>query len=129
MKFLPSISLVFFLNSCFQNDSCRPDFIGTFIIDTAGLESRHQSIIQKHSWDTVKLVSDKFGKYYFNTDDSILKQCEGTWRISSNNMERDCLGSIKQKNMKEPINVYSYRISIRIGDSIDFSIPFKKVKP
>jgi len=126
MKLLSFLSLTLCLSSCYQNKACEPNYIGTFIVDTSNLHSTYKKIIVDHKWLTVKLISESNGKYYIDTNDPILKKCEGSWYTNSNNIDGDCFGYIKQKNQVNAFNTDAFNIHGNINDSIKFVLHFRK---
>ena len=132
MHYYISISSCVFLLTLFScdgyvNDRCKSNYIGTFVYDTSQpLDSKYKTIIIERRWDSVRLISDSTGKFYFRTKDSILKKCEGKWYMAPPDTEGNCSVYIQQNNLEGP---YSGSFSIKgdISDSISFIIPFKKI--
>ena len=119
--------LISCLASCYRNEECKPFYIGQFKIDTSIISNPAcLNYVKKYRWDTVKLISGDNGKYFFETDDKMLKECEGKWWISSNDIEGNCFGHVKQKNLNTDIMGMAFDISIKIsGES--YSLPFRKI--
>ena len=74
----------------------------------------------------MKLISDSSGNYHFTSTAPILKKCEGKWYTSSDDTEGNCIGYVKQKNLKEE-TTGAFSIVGEIEDTVRFIIPFKKV--
>jgi len=127
MKIVAIIILVSFLNSCVHNKTCTKNYIGTFSIDTNLINPEHKKTIHEKGWDTVRLVSDSAGNYQFNTNDEILKKSEGAWYTKSNDIEGNCIGYIKQKNLKQAISVSPFDVIIFINDTTSWRLPFRRV--
>ena len=117
--------IVGIISSCFnyKNETCRPYYIGTFTIDTNNLHVDYKNIILQQGWMSVKLISDSTGNYYFNTNDPILKMCEGTWYTRSDNLDGECIGYVKQNNLRAE-HTSGFSIAGKIDDSINFILPF-----
>jgi hypothetical protein len=120
------LALSISLQSCYQDYTCRQDFIGTFSVYLPHVDSVYHEIIYERGWDTVNLTSKSNGDYYFNTDDPILKEIEGSWHTESINIEGDCIGYIKQHNLRAAVPVAPFYLSVFILDSIKFTLPFRK---
>lgn len=111
--------------SCVHDDTCKKDYEGTFKLNLSYLEDTAiKNWVRERHWDTVLLISEPDGRYYFNTTDQKLKECEGTWFTKSNNVEGDCIGYIKQNNLDHSSPVGPFIISIL--DSKRFSVQFVK---
>jgi hypothetical protein len=122
------IFLSIYFYSCVHNDTCKKDYEGTFKLNLSDLKDTIiKNWIRQRHWDTVLLISKPDGKYYFNTTDQKLKECEGTWFTKSDNLEGDCIGYIKQNNLEHSSPVGPFIISIL--DSLRFSIQFVKIDP
>jgi hypothetical protein len=115
------------LASCYRNETCKPFYIGEFKIDTSIISNpKCLDYIKRYNWDIVKLVSKENGKYFFETNDERLKECEGKWWVSSANIDGDCIGHIKQNNLKGDVSKPPFYISIKIaGES--YTLPFQKI--
>lgn len=83
--------------------------------------------MRQNRWDTVKLIGSKDGHYSISTESTILKEAEGRWFTSSDDLEELCIGHIKQNNLKEVIDQSSYTIVVKVGSS-SYYLPFRKVK-
>jgi hypothetical protein len=88
-------------------------------------DSAISNFVASRHWDTVLLVSEANGRYYFKTNDRILKKCEGYWFVESDNLEGDCVGYIKQNNLRKPVPVAPFRIAVL--DSLRFSMQFFQI--
>jgi len=121
------ILLLFCLSSCYRNERCKPYYLGEFKINSNLITNPScLNYVKEYKWDTVKLVSNENGKYFFETLDKQLKKCEGKWWITSNDIEGNCFGHIKQKNLESDIMGIAFDISIKInGDT--YSLPFRKI--
>jgi hypothetical protein len=127
IKIVTTIFICVILVSCYRNETCRPYYIGEFRIDTTQIgNSQCLVYVKKYRWDTIKLISKDNGKYFFETEDERLKECEGKWWTSSNNIEGECFGHIKQKNLKADISKMAFDITIIISNEA-YSLPFRKV--
>ena len=119
--------LVLFLAACSRNDTCKKDYQGIFKVNMSYFtDSAIAEFVESRHWDTVSLISDSNGSYYFNTSDKTLKESEGYWFVESDNIEGECIGYIKQNNLKHPVPVGPFVITIL--DPIKFSIQFVKVE-
>jgi hypothetical protein len=129
MKYILVI-LVLFLAGCgYDDESCRAYHVGEFFIDTTVIHnSFEKKIVLERKWDTVKLVSQKNGHYFFNTKDKILKSAEGSWQTRSNNIEGQCSWFLQQNNLTMELNQYEFDILILLNDTIRFSLPFRRKK-
>jgi hypothetical protein len=100
--FLPFLTLMIF-TSCSLDDKCNENFksecLGVFGIDTLRLSVSDKNIVQKYKWDTVKLISDTTGRYYFNSEDTILKKSEGRWNVARYKIDGRCVIDIKQNDL------------------------------
>ena len=56
----------------------------------------------------------------------MLKECEGKWWITSNDVEGNCFGHVKQKNIKTDITGIAFDIRIKIFNEA-YSLPFRKI--
>jgi hypothetical protein len=127
---------VLYLTSCEygNNRSCAPNYVGVFKINTHQMmDSSIKEFIIKKGWDTVLLVSETTGKpykgkYYYNTNDSLLKSTEGTWRVQSTAIDDDYFGCIKQDNLLTSTCVDAFSISIQIAPERYIELPFEKIK-
>jgi hypothetical protein len=128
-KFVFTFSICFWIYSCnsYKNETCKPSYIGTFLIDTNLVTNKiiKRQIIANH-WDTVKLISGSNGKYFFRSDDLQLRSCEGKWYVKSNDLEGNCFGYVKQNNMNSTFISMPFDIWIII-DNETFTLPFRKV--
>ena len=126
MKFLFVISIVI-LTSCYENNTCAPSYVGVFLIDTSLLiDPLQKSYILKNGWDTVKLNSFVNGSYKFNISNKILQDIEGNWYIKSDNIDGECFGYIKQKDLQNAIIRNPFDIMLHVNDTIQFNLPFRK---
>ena len=122
------ITFSLFLSSCtYTNKECVPFYIGKFKIDTNLISNpKCMTYVKQYQWDTVNLISNSDGKYYFVTKDPMLKKCEGKWWTTSNDTEGNCFGHVKQKNMGTEFITMPFDIWIKIeGES--YSLPFRRV--
>lgn len=103
MKLLLSFLTFIILTSCNLEERCNENFksecVGVFEIDTLRLSVSDKNIVQKYKWDTVKLVSDANGRYYFNSKDTILKKSEGRWNVARYKIDGRCIIDIKQNDL------------------------------
>jgi hypothetical protein len=115
------------LTSCFNHvdKNCARDYIGVFQVDTTFSPEPIKRLIFTKGWDTLHLFSYKNGRYHINTNDPLLKDAEGRWYTESKNIEGDCIGYIKQKNLSTAIPKAPFILTIK--DTITFSIRFMKV--
>ena len=118
-----SITLV----SCYQNNSCRPSYIGTYMIDTSLITDPDTriNILNRH-WDTVRLFSNNDGSYHFSTSDVLLKQSEGKWTTKSNDIEGNCFGYVWQKNMSREFIRQPFDIFVRLHADT-YILPFRRI--
>ena len=115
-----------FVSCYYKNENCKPYYIGEFKIETNLItDSSLLEYTRIHKWDTVKLISRKDGKYFFAGADN-LKECEGVWRTNSNNLEGNCFGHVKQKNMENEFIRSPFDIWIKISDKT-YTLPFRKI--
>ena len=129
------IALIICSSSCHygNNRTCAPNYLGIFKINMEELidSSEKQYIINK-GWDKVLLISETSGKpyegrYYYKTNDSLLKTTEGTWYVTGG-YENMCYGTIYQNNLKDGISVNAFSISIKIAPDTYIGLPFRKIK-
>jgi hypothetical protein len=126
----------FHLTSCEygNNKTCAPNYVGVFKINIHRMmDSAIKEFIIQKGWDTVLLVSETTGKsykgkYYYRTNDSLLKTTEGTWRVKSTAIDDDCFGCIKQNNLLTSTCVDAFSISIQIAPERYLELPFEKIK-
>jgi hypothetical protein len=125
MRYLLLLLLVFIV-SCYKNETCKQFYIGEFRIDTNIISNpKCLEFVKLYRWDTVKLVSKTDGRYFFETKDKWLKECEGEWWVGSANMDGDCIGHVKQNNLSGEVAKPPFYISIKLlGES--YTLPFKK---
>ena len=110
MKFLLSFVAFTIFHSCNLEDRCDENFklecVGIFGIDTLRLPISDKNMVQENKWDTIKLISEPDGTYYFDTMDTIFKKLEGKWSIRPYKIDGQCMINIKQndgvKNEGEP---------------------------
>ncbi|MCP9752440.1 hypothetical protein [Ferruginibacter sp. HRS2-29] len=120
------ISAVMFY-SCVKNEECKQQYIGSFQIDTTLISNNKlKPYLKKYNWIKIVLRSDSTGHYSFEGADPFLKECEGTWSISSNNMEGNCTGFLTQKNIGRKVDRQPFDILIKI-DGESYFLPFRKV--
>jgi hypothetical protein len=128
MKKYLIILLSIFFTACVDNKECVPYYIGVFQIDTnATGNPKWKEYVREFRWDTIKLISTADGHYKFNTLDKRIKDCEGNWFTTSNNIEGNCSGHIKQNNMATSFNSNPFDILIKISGEAYF-LPFRKIK-
>jgi hypothetical protein len=121
------VCLISCLTSCYRNETCEPLYIGEFRIDPSIISNpKCLEYVKQYNWDTIKLISKDNGKYFFITDDVRLKECEGKWWVSSANVDGDCIGHIKQKNLKVDVSVPPFYIAIQVSGE-GYSLPFRKL--
>jgi len=126
MKYLATFFL-FFLVSCYRNEECKSFYIGRYKIDKSIISNLEcLGYVNKYSWDTVTLISGDDGRYFFDTNDKMLKECEGKWWITSNDTEGNCFGHVKQKNLKTDILGMAFDIRIKIHGQA-YCLPFRKI--
>ena len=126
MKYLLVFFLILFA-SCYRNEECKPFYVGKFKIDTTIITNPTcLNYVRQYRWDTVMLISQDDGKYFFETSDKALKECEGTWWITSNDTEGNCFGHVRQNNLKGDIMGMAFDIRIKIFDEA-YSLPFRKI--
>ena len=90
--------------SCYENNSCVPNYIGMFKInDSLVHDALTIAYIKQFGWDTVTLVSDSTGNYYFDSNNPILKKVEGKWHTESNDIEGIALDILIRKIMRRVI--------------------------
>lgn len=122
-----SVFFLFLLVSCYRNEECKPFYIGEFKIDTSIISNPAcLNYVRKYNWDTVKLISNANGNYSFETNDERLKECEGEWWTSSDDIEGNCFGHVKQNNLERDIMGMAFDISIQIAGET-YSLPFRKI--
>ena len=101
-SFLPFLVFMIFI-SCNFDDRCNENFksecVGIFGIDTLRLSVSDKSIVQGYKWDTVKLVSEVNGRYYFNSKDTILRKSDGRWNVARYKIDGRCVIDIKQNDL------------------------------
>lgn len=120
--------LSMFFSSCYQNNSCRDFYIGDYKIDTTQITQLElKSYVINKQWDSVRLVSTDKGEYYFDTKDAELKKCEGKWWVTSNDLEGNCFGHVKQANRRGSVSTMAFNISIDINKQ-SYTLPFRKIK-
>jgi hypothetical protein len=121
------ISILILFASCYRNETCKHLYVGEYKIDTSIISNpKCLNYVKLYKWDTVKLVSKEDGKYFFETNDTKLKECEGEWWVNSTNIDGDCIGHIKQNNLEGSVSVSPFYIAIIISGE-GFSLPFKKI--
>ena len=114
--------------SCYNNNTCRPNYIGTFSIDTSQIINPiAKKYVQEYRFDTVRLISNSKGKYYFQGNNTIIKEYEGEWFTKSDDIEGNCSGYIRQKNMNQAFPRIAFDIYIRIQNET-YILPFRKIK-
>lgn len=126
MKYLYLSILVMFF-SCFRNETCHPLYIGAFKIDLTRIANPDcLGQVVAAQWDTVKLVSTANGQFFLLTTDKRLKECEGEWSVSSDDIEGHCSGYIKQKNRPSETLSMPFDIVIKMSDQACV-LPFRRI--
>lgn len=123
---LLALFIVFVLTSCVRNNSCQDDYVGTFYVYMPHVSHKYKDLVKERDWDKVKLISRKNGSYSILTDDPILKQSEGTWETESNNLEGECIGYIKQRNLRRAVPVAPFYLTVFVSDTVKFTLPFRQ---
>jgi hypothetical protein len=89
------ICLIILITGCHENRTCAVFYIGEFKIDTTYLRPELINLVKGKQWDEVILSSNKNGMYTIKTEDRMLKDCDGSWWVQSDNLEGECIGYIK----------------------------------
>ena len=103
MKSILSLLVLMIFISCNLDERCDENFqsecVGVFGLDTLRLNVTDKRIVQEYKWDTVKLISEANGMYYFDTKDTILRKSEGRWSVARYKIDGRCTIDIKQNNL------------------------------
>jgi hypothetical protein len=127
MKIFLFIITCSLFTACVNNKECTPNYIGVFRIDTSAIgNSKCKEYVQQFRWDTIKLISTADGDFTFSTSDKRIKDCEGRWFTTSDDIEGNCFGDIKQKNMDLETIRSPFDILIKISEEAYF-LPFRKI--
>jgi hypothetical protein len=117
-----------FIVSCNLSYYCNyTSYIGKYIIDKSLIkkDSILLKLVEEKNWDKVILIVEK-ENYFFESNDSSLKSCEGTWSLSSTDIEGTCFLHINQKNYKSTFSTDPFNIFLNSENKLKI-LPFRKV--